>query len=48
MIDEIFKVMKCFHDSYINSFGELIISGKGNVFFTATDCKTKQTSFITK
>lgn len=42
MIDEIFKVMKCFHDSYINSFGELIISVKGNVFFTATDCKTKE------
>lgn len=42
MIDEIFKVMKCFHDSSINSFGELTISEKGNVFFTATDCKTKE------
>lgn len=42
MIDEIFKVMSCFRDSYINSFGELTISKKGNVFFTATDCKTKE------
>ena len=42
MIDEIFKVMKCFHDSFINSLGELIISPKGNVYFTATDCKTKE------
>ena len=42
MIDEIFNVMKCFPDSFINPFGELIISAKGNVFFTATDCKTKE------
>ena len=29
MIDEIFKVMKCFDDSFINSSGEVIISVKG-------------------
>lgn len=42
MIDEIFNVMKCFHGSYINSCGELILSDLGNVFFTATDCDTKE------
>lgn len=42
MIDEIFNVMKCFPDSFINPFGEIIISVKGNVYFTATDCKTKE------
>lgn len=42
MIDEIFKVMKHFKGSYINSFGELIISVKGNVYFKATNCKDKE------
>ena len=42
MIDEIFKVMKHFNGSYINQSGELIISDRGNVYFTATDCKTKE------
>ena len=42
MIDEIFDVMKCFHGSYINQCGELIISDRGNVYFTAIDCKTKE------
>ena len=42
MIDEIFDVMKCFHGSYINQCGELIISDRGNVYFTATNCKTKE------
>ena len=42
MIDEIFNVMKCFPNTYVNSFGELIISVKGNVYFTATYCKTKE------
>lgn len=42
MIDEIFKVMKHFNGSYINSCGELIISDRGNVYFTATNCKTKE------
>lgn len=42
MTDEIFNVMKCFSGSYINSFGEIIISVKGNVYFTATDCITKE------
>lgn len=42
MIDEIFNVMKCFSESYINRCGELIISERGNVYFTATDCDTKE------
>ena len=42
MIDEIFNVMKCFPNTFVNSFGEVIISAKGNVYFTATDCKTKE------
>lgn len=42
MIDEIFNVMRCFSGSYINQYGELIISGRGNVYFTATNCKTKE------
>ena len=42
MIDEIFKVMKHFDESYINSCGELIISHRGNVYFTATNCNTKE------
>lgn len=42
MIDEIFNVMKCFSKSYINQCGELIISEKGNVYFTAINCKNKE------
>lgn len=42
VIDEIFNVMKNFRGSYINHCGELIISNKGNVYFTATNCKTKE------
>lgn len=42
MIDEIFNVMKHFDGSYINSCGELIISDKGNVYFTTTNCETKE------
>ena len=42
MIDEIFDVMKCFPGSYINRFGELIISDRGNVYFTAKNCKSKE------
>ena len=41
MIDEIFKVMKHFNGSYINQCGELILSDRGNVYFIAIDCKTK-------
>ncbi len=41
MINEIFEVMKHFDGSYINRFGELILSDRGNVYFTATDCETK-------
>ena len=42
MLDEIFNVMEHFKGSYINSIGELIISVKGNVYFTATDCEDKE------
>ena len=42
MTDEIFNVMKCFSESYINQCGELILSDRGNVYFTATNCKTKE------
>lgn len=42
MIDEIFNVMKHFTGSYINQCGELILSDRGNVFFTATKCKNKE------
>ena len=42
MTDEIFKVMKHFNGSYINQCGELILSDRGNVFFTATNCETKE------
>lgn len=41
MINEIFEVMRCFPNSFINPFGELILSIKG-VYFTATDCETKE------
>ena len=42
MFDEIFNVMKCFPKSYITQFGELILSEKGNVYFTAKDCNTQE------
>lgn len=42
MIDEIFSVMKHFYGSYINARGELILSDKGNVYFTATNCANKE------
>ena len=42
MTDEIFNVMKHFYGSYINQCGELIISERGNVYFTATNCKDKE------
>lgn len=42
MIDEIFNVMKCFPKSYITQIGELILSDKGNVYFTAKDCNTQK------
>lgn len=42
MINEIFNVMKHFPNSYINRCGELILSDKGNVYFTAIDCETKE------
>lgn len=42
MIDEVFNVMECFPNSYINRCGELILSDKGNVYFTAKNCKTQK------
>mgnify|MGYP003372777374 CR=1 FL=1 len=42
MIDEVFNVMKCFPGSYLNPFGDLILSEKGNVYFIAKGCKTKR------
>jgi len=42
MIDEVFNLMKCFPNSYLNACGELIISDVGNVYFTAKNCETKK------
>lgn len=42
MFDEIFNVMKCFPNSYINRRGELILADKGNVYFTAKNCNTQK------
>ena len=42
MNNEIFEVMGCFSNSFINPFGELILSEKGNVYFTAANCETKE------
>ena len=33
MTDEIFNLMECFPESYINRFCEIILSKKGNVYF---------------
>ena len=41
MIDEIFNLMECFEGCFVNRFGELIISDRGNVYFTAKGCKDK-------
>lgn len=42
MTDEIFNLMECFPGSYINRFGEIILSEKGNVYFTAKNCTDKE------
>ena len=42
MIDDVFNVMECFPNSYITRCGELILSDKGNVYFTAKNCKTQK------
>ncbi len=47
MIDEVFAVMQCFPESYITKFGEVVLSNKGNVYFTALYCKDK-TAIICK
>lgn len=41
MIDEVFAVMQCFPESYITKFGEVVLSNKWNVYFTALHCKDK-------
>lgn len=41
MIDEVFAVMQCFPESYITKFGEVVLSNKGDVYFTALHCKDK-------
>lgn len=42
MIDEIFNVMKCFPNSYINRNAEVILSTKGNVYFDSKVCYDKK------
>ena len=42
MTDEIFNLMECFPESYINRFGEIILSKKGNVYFSANNCTNKE------
>lgn len=42
MFDEIFNVMKCFPNSYINRSGKLILADKGNVYFIAKNCNTQK------
>ena len=42
MTDEIFNLMECFPESYINRFGEIILSQKGNVYFSAKNCADKE------
>lgn len=42
MTDEIFGLMECFPGSYINRFVEIILSEKGNVYFTAKNCTDKE------
>ncbi len=41
MIDEVFNVMAYFPKSYINRCGELILSERGNVYFTTGNCEYK-------
>ena len=41
-MEEIFKLMKCFSGSFINSFGEVIINRKGNVYFAISDGMTRE------
>ena len=42
MTDEIFNVMKCFPNSFINSNAEVILSAKGNVYFDSKVCYDKK------
>lgn len=42
MTDEIFDMMEHFNGSFINRFGEVIISKRGNVYFRAADCENKE------
>lgn len=47
MTDEVFELMDCFPNAFINRCGEIILSKKGNVYFTIKGCKTK-TDIIVK
>lgn len=42
MIDEIFNVMNYFPGSFINRSQDVILSYKGNVYFNAKSCETKE------
>lgn len=42
MTDEIFNLMECFPESHMNRFGEIILSQKGNVYFSAKNCTDKE------
>lgn len=42
MTDEIFNLMECFPESYINRCGGIILSKKGNVYFSAKNCTNKE------
>ena len=46
IIDEIFNVMKHFQGSYLNQCGELIISERGNVYFTVEIVRTKKMLYV--
>lgn len=45
--DEVFELMNCFPNSFINRCGEMILSENGNVYFTIKNCKSK-TDIIVK
>jgi hypothetical protein len=42
MTDKIFNLMECFPGSYINRFGEIILSEKENIYFTAKNYTNKE------
>lgn len=40
-LEEVKKLMDCFPGSFLNGRLEIIVSVKGNVFFTVGDCETE-------